>query len=628
MLLLGAGQAQADSEPFFVDTTSDAGALTACTAAAADCSLRGAFASADDGDPAGDIDTIIFDATIFDGGSDDTVVMPTAGVGTDENLELQANCSTTQPCAAIDGPPADLAIRVQDGTFSMKGVAIFDGLQGLQHQNGADGLNLVNNWFGLKLDGTVAGNGIGLYIAGPNADVGGIGQTGNVFAGNGLGLQMVGNAATDINVQGNLFGVKADGSTVAANTGRDIDISGANINQAPSDVFIGGSPNATQACDEGCNVIAGAGGYGIDLSASLGGGFTSTAHDVNIENNHIGVNAAGTAATGAGTLVGVGSADNVVVADNMMAGGFFAVEAGSGAEAVNIESNSIGATADGTEVLKGTTEQSIAVNSNATLPASIVDNLIVEDFLVSGITLGGSAATVSGNRIGVAGTIYSGGSVGIRIQGSSHAIDGNSISETLDDGIRLTDTSGSAIAGNSIGVDGPVDGAGIAITADAGSSVGNGIGSNDPPNGNRFGYTGEDAIQIVGDGQDQNQILGNLGGPVNGFFVDLEGTPGAGNGADGPNSGIAAPKVGKITEKAIPGSGVPGATVWVYRTSSIKGVFPDSLTKLIGTKTVKADGSWKLKPGGKVKKSWVITALQNDSTGNGSELTKGKSRRK
>ena len=80
----------------------------------------------------------------------------------------------------------------------MRGVAIFDtGLTGLQHSNGAEGLTLTNNWFGLKLDGTVDGNDVGVYLAGPNADVGVTGQPANVFAGNRLGLQMVGSDANE-----------------------------------------------------------------------------------------------------------------------------------------------------------------------------------------------------------------------------------------------------------------------------------------------------------------------------------------------------------------------------------------------------------------------------------------------
>ena len=58
-------QARADVDTFFVDTTSDA-SRHRLHRAAADCSLRGAFANADDGDIS-DTDSIIFDAQVFDG---------------------------------------------------------------------------------------------------------------------------------------------------------------------------------------------------------------------------------------------------------------------------------------------------------------------------------------------------------------------------------------------------------------------------------------------------------------------------------------------------------------------------------------------------------------------------------
>ena len=125
ILLASTGQAHAgvsgDADSFFVDTTSDSGALSTCSpVTSSNCSLRGACVSADDGESATETDSIIFDAGIFDGNEavpgEATVVMASAGVSTDENLDLQALCSNTQPCAAIDGPPADIAIRSRNGT--------------------------------------------------------------------------------------------------------------------------------------------------------------------------------------------------------------------------------------------------------------------------------------------------------------------------------------------------------------------------------------------------------------------------------------------------------------------------------------------------------------------------------
>ena len=82
----------------------------------------------------------------------------------------------------------------------------------------------------------------------------------------------------------------------------------------------------------------------------------------------------------------------------------------------------------------------------------------------------------------------------------------------------------------------------------------------------------------------------------------------------------------KILEKEISGTAEAGGKVWVYRACSVPGVFPDCLSKFLGSKTVKPDGTWKLKQN-KVKKSWTITANQVDEDGNGSELSKGKKRK-
>jgi hypothetical protein len=42
-------------------------------------------------------------------------------------------------------------------------------------------------------------------------------------------------------------------------------------------------------------------------------------------------------------------------------------------------------------------------------------------------------------------------------------------------------------------------------------------------------------------------------------------------------------KVNRITEQTISGTGEPDAQVWIYRSGSPKGDFPNELKKLIGT---------------------------------------------
>ena len=261
LALVFAGEAQADPETFIVDTTSDSGALTTCGVPAGDCSLRGAFANADDGDIA-DLDSINFEPTIFDGVETvpgEATITLADDLASDEHLDIEANCAVANPCVNIDGPAADNAICVNGGLFRMEDVAIFGtGVQGVFYGGNGIGLELQDNYFGLKFDGTVAGNDVGVTVSGPNAQIGPIGQGGNVVAGNRVGVAIFGAAATNTHIHQSLFGVRTNG-TLAPNTAVDIDISGNMGNEAPSDVNIGGNANATPECDEGCNVIAAAG---------------------------------------------------------------------------------------------------------------------------------------------------------------------------------------------------------------------------------------------------------------------------------------------------------------------------------------------------------------------------------
>jgi hypothetical protein len=325
----------------------------------------------------------------------------------------------------------------------------------------------------------------------------------------------------------------------------------------------------------------------------------------------------------------VGAADQVSVNGNRLAGGAFGIDAGGGAESPQVTGNAIGANSAKTAVVDGTSDSSIAVDSSPTGPADITNNTIAADGPIDAMLIRGDGAEIALNQIGLPGVAGSGGFIGMRAEGSNHLIQGNSVGNVSGDAFILTGITGSEIKQNEVGEIGPVGGSGISINSSPGNSTGNAIGSNDPNLANVFSDVGDDAIRIEGDGNDGNQILANIGGDADGLFIDLQGTQGPGNGLLGPNQGVEAPKVKQITAKAISGTAGPSGQVRVYRSGSPKGDFPDGLRKLIGTKTVKPDGTWSLKPGGNgVRKSWVITANQTDSAGNGSELSKGKSRRK
>ena len=103
-----------------------------------------------------------------------------------------------------------------------------------------------------------------------------------------------------------------------------------------------------------------------------------------------------------------------------MAGGVHAVDAGSGADDVIIEANRIGANAAGTAVLDGTSDSSIAVNSNFTNPTAIITNTIAADAVIDTVAVQGTSAEIASNQIGLDGVANSGGFIGLRVAGNSH----------------------------------------------------------------------------------------------------------------------------------------------------------------------------------------------------------------
>jgi hypothetical protein len=514
----------------------------------------------------------------------------------------------------------------------MSGVAIH-GMEtantGLFKGTASGEMTLSNNYFGLKLDGTVGVTSVsstGISLSGDDVQVGFPGGIPNYFAGLDKGLQIFG-AASDITVKGNVFGVTPNG-TVAGHGDADIQLR-SNINNAgPSNITIGGTPNnSTPDCDDGCNVIAAAGGSASDGISFATSGTDAATTNVSIIGNHIGLDEAGTGATGTGTLIDIATGDDVTVEGNHLAGGEVGVSATTSGSSPVIQNNSFGTNSAETEVADGTGGPSIGLESSSTAPALVQGNLIAkaESEGNAAISITGVGATLDENTIGLGGAPESGGDDGIVLQGIAHTVEDNRISETGSDAIELSDMRGADIRNNQIGHEGPIGGHGIVMRPASGNTTENVIGAAEPAAANEFSDVGGDAIRIEGNGQDENELLVNLGRSGD-DFVDLVGDEGLGNGASGPNNGIEAPKVKKVKEKEVRGEGEPGAKVWIYRSRSGKGEVPTGLKEFLGTKKVKNDGSWKFKPKGKIKGKHVITAMQTSGDGNSSELTKGKKR--
>ena len=223
--------------------------------------------------------------------------------------------------------------------------------------------------------------------------------------------------------------------------------------------------------------------------------------------------------------------------------------------------------------------------------------------------MGGSGwAEVASNRIGLAGVTGSGGFIGIHVAG-----------RIICSGEYVGNMSGGAISASSA--------ARRSRTTDRRARLGGGYGILDRL-GPRQLHGERDRQQRSRPGQrvrrHRRRRDPGPGGwqrwqpdprqhrrPVDGLFIDLEGAHGPGNGLHGPNAAVNAPKVKQITATAISGTAGPSGQVRIYRSASPKGDFPEGLKKLVGTKDVKPDGTWKLKvPGAGVKKSWVSPRIR------------------
>jgi len=239
---------------------------------------------------------------------------------------------------------------------------------------GSGGCSIRGNYIGLRASGSqVLGSGnIGIIVE-PTAGVPGpyssnaIGYdapgAGNVFGGLHYGVDVRGIANTQI--RGNLFGLMADGDTVAP-----ITVAAVWLREGATNTRIGGTTAGAR------NVFAGGAQGAIDIRDSR------TADNV-IQGNYFGTNRAGTACRPLtrGVWVHGGAGAQVIGGKQAAAGNYFAVSRGASAgEAI---------------VLWGTSSASIRYNVFGRLPvgtsAEDMDNAIM--------LYGGASATVEDNTI-------------------------------------------------------------------------------------------------------------------------------------------------------------------------------------------------------------------------------------
>jgi CSLREA domain-containing protein len=615
--------ATAGAETFTVDSAVDEPDLLAgvggCLTGAGKCTLRAAIEEANTDTEGGD--EITFDGTVFDGDVSSTIILgdglpaivkPTRISGG----ECLTESGATGPCVAIQGTNSAAALSVEADEVTLQGLDIIGSNIGIAFAD-AHEFELLGNWFGIGLDGSTLDkrNGTSVFV-GPGSGNGLVGGDqpgeGNLFVA-GIGLEIRG--ASQVEVLGNHFGVRPEGTTgaadglgseivVASDTVEGLDAIGNTIGTTVSEAAA-----ATPACDGGCNLISG-GGDGINL---LGIGLNqSPPVRTTIAGNHFGLNAAGTAAIpnvraiaarGSETTIGGPAPGDA----NRINGGGDAITA-VGPDLV-VEGNLIGVNADASEVFAPPID-GISVYSEGL--SSAADEAVIAENVIgvnegSGISQEGLGATIAGN-------VVAGAEIGIHASGSSKG-HGNLIAENLVEGSEtvgiMVENDLNEIYGNEVfesGLDGIMV---VGRTGPPGTS-GNVVGGATAADENVISFNGRWAIVIANAEGSQNEIGRNRGtGNEDRFialFPYLQG--------ESPNGGIEPPVISSAGVDGAGGEAEPGALVRVFRKESEE---PGEIASFLGEAIADIDGKWSLEygalPGGT-----PIAATQTNETGGTSEL--------
>lgn len=333
----------------------------------------------------------------------------------------------------------------------------------------------------IELSGADAG-GNGLTITAPDSTVRGL----VINHWRGSGVEISGSEATGSKVEGNFIGTDATG-TQESNNGFD----GVRIDNAPNNT-IGGTAS------EASNVISGNSRYGVYIA-----GEEATGNEV--EGNHIGVDATGTAILhNSSDGVRVNGASNNTIggtttgARNVISGNTVGVYiAGEGATGNAVEGNYIGTDAAGKANLGN---------------------------LLDGVRIGSADNTVGGTASGARNVISGNGGTGVWILGAGatgNKVEGNYIG---------TDAAGKKNLGNQFD--------GVAIDDATGNTIGG------PADGASNVISGNDqnGVYVAGDGATSNRILSNSIYANGNLGIDLN-TDGATANDPGPNYLQSSPKL-------------------------------------------------------------------------------------
>ncbi|HEX5375648.1 MAG TPA: CSLREA domain-containing protein [Solirubrobacterales bacterium] len=588
-----------------------------CLTAGSKCTLRAAIQESNAS--ALVVDEIQFDGT-FNGQLVDTITLGSLLPPISNPVGINAGLCSTQagqsgPCAGVEASALSYGLSVENtDTVEISGLAITGATTGIRVVNSSKSFVARNNWLGEKLDGangSGANTGIWLDPESDNATIGGTaaGQ-GNVFVNNEFeGLDIEG--ASNADVLGNYFGVKADGATKAAN-GKNIEITDTAAIAATGNEVGDTTTGPAAPCDGPCNVISGASFAGVDLFGN-GGNEKPATGPTEIHGNYLGLGASGTTVVANGEYgVFTGKAAEVTVGGPANGDANFFAGLGTGifyssGEGFEVENNVFGSSPTGGDLTPPNQAIFISTLENSN-PVVVYGNIIKME--------GGTGIEVRFGGTEIRSSFIEGAELGIWTKAAPGAaganlIEENLIGESTLNGLRIED-SANLVFGNSIYKSGA---AGIRIQNPTGfelvNATENQIGGNSANRENNINESGGDAVEINnsgGEGASQNEVARNRGAKNGGLFVDLIGTL--------TNGGILPPAFSSSMQSSAGGSAEPGATVRVFRKKAAEA---GELESFLGEAVADGGGNWKLAYAS-IPTGTVVAATQTSEAGGTSEL--------
>jgi hypothetical protein len=162
--------ASALAEDFVIDSTGDQAdaelEMNGCQTSGGKCTLRAAIEESNSS--VGFADEITFDATVFQGQNADTISpggpLPEIIDGVTIDGESAGPCTTAAgvegPCVGIDG----VGLEVEADSVAIEGLSLTNAIAGIRVFGGSAGFAALDNWVGIKLNGSAGVNSTGVSV--------------------------------------------------------------------------------------------------------------------------------------------------------------------------------------------------------------------------------------------------------------------------------------------------------------------------------------------------------------------------------------------------------------------------------------------------------------------------------